>query len=75
MKKKHTPEKTTSARTTFELTDEDTVEALVAYVEHKIGKLPDGFRTVWVRNNSESFREGRALTTLVIDHNPNYGEE
>lgn len=71
MKKRHTPENRTPARTTYELTDKETVEALVAYVIHKISKLPDGRQTVWVRDNQVSTIEKRPLTTLVIDHSPN----
>lgn len=66
MKKHHTPAGTCLAQTTYELTAEEVICALVEYVDKGTVMVPQGKRSVRVRDAS-SPADG-PLATLVVDH-------
>lgn len=71
MKKHVTPGTWTKTRTTFKLTDEEVIEALVDYVEkdyvEKNETIPPGNRFVWLRDTTICRSDEGPLATLVID--------
>ena len=68
MKREHTPAKTTPARTTFALTEEEVVRALVQFLRGQSIPVPWGTAGVWVRSGSSSHEGNDPLATLVVDH-------
>lgn len=68
MKRHHTPAKPSLARTTFDLTEEEVVRALVQFLRGQSIPVPQGTMGVWVRGGSSSHEGGDPFATLVVDH-------